>query len=116
MGRFCDLQVTLQSVCHFPTLLAVACLVFAVAVLSYDPLSLEPGSGDDVEARITRLSSLGNRYQGRWPGLHVSARTDDGAAGVTTALPADLKGCKVGDRIAAQQVGLKLYLKPAPCK
>ena len=116
MGRFRDLQLTLHSVWHFPTLLAIACLVFAVAVLSYDPFSLKRASGDHVEARITHLSSIGNRYQGRWPGLQVSARTEEGAAGVTTALPADLKGCKVGDRIAAQQVGLRLYLKPSPCK
>jgi hypothetical protein len=116
MDRIRDLQHRLGSVLHLPTLLAVALLVLAVAVMSRDPFDLEQGRGNYVEARITNLSSLGNRYQGRWPGLHVSARTDDGALGETTALPADLAGCKVGDRIEARQAGLKLYLEPKPCK
>jgi hypothetical protein len=115
MSRFRDLQLTLRSVWHLPTVLAVALLLLLVATLSQDPFDTEEGSGERVEARITRLSSTGNRYQGRWPGLRVSARTDEGAVGVTTALPAELKGCEVGDRIEARQAGLKLYLKPSPC-
>lgn len=116
MSRSRDLLMSFKYVWHLPTALAVATLVFLVILLSQDPLNHRQGSGELVEARITQLSSLGNRYQGRWPGLHISAQTDDGAFGVTTALPADLKGCKVGDRIEARRSGLKLYLKPSPCE
>lgn len=115
MSRFRVLLFHLRYAWHLPTLLAVTLMLFLVAMLSRDPLDLRQGSGKVVEARITRLSSLGNRYQGRWPGLHVIARTEDGTVGVTTALPVDLKGCKVGDRIEARRRGLKLYLKPRPC-
>ena len=43
------------------------------------------------------------------------AETAEGVRGITTALPTDLEGCKVGDRIEARQSGLKLYLIPRPC-
>jgi len=112
-----DLLFSIKHEWHPPTLLVIIGALLLVAWLSYDPLDLKraPG-GRPVEAHITSLSPLGNRYQGRWPGLRVSARTDDGIAGIITALPVDLAGCEVGDRIDAQQVGMKLYLTPRPCK
>jgi len=116
MDRIRDVRLALQSVWHLPTVLGVGLLLLLIVLLSQDPFDVKQGSGEHVEARITQLTSTGNRYQGRWPGLRVSARTDEGAVGVTTALPADLKGCNVGDLIEARQAGLKLYLKPSPCE
>jgi hypothetical protein len=101
---------------HLPTLLAVALLLVPFVLLVRDPLYLEQGGGQPVEARITRMSTLGSRYQGRWPGLHVYAKTKDGMIGQTTALPPDLAGCKIGDRIEATQSGTNLYLKAHPCQ
>ena len=98
------------EVWHLPTVLAVTLMVSLVALLSVDPLDIAQGEGQVFEARITRVTGKDRtRYQGRWPGLRVSAETADGTRGVTTALPTDLKGCEVGDLIEARQSGLKLY-------
>ena len=101
---------------HLLSLLPVALLLIPIVLLVQDPLDLEQGSGPIVEARITSMSSLGNRYQGHWPGLRVSAQTEDGIRGQTTALPTDLEGCQAGDPIEARQSGMKLYLKAHPCE
>lgn len=114
MGRPRDLSFTLQSIWHLPTLVNVAILSALMLTFWRDPFYLEEGEGDRVEARVTSLSSAGYRYQGRWPGLSVTVRTDDGAFETTTALPQDEKGYKVGEPIVALRTGLKLYRHPSP--
>ena len=117
MSPFRDFMLRFGDAWHLPTLLGVSLMLALVALFSSDPLDLEQGKGLAVEARITRLTSTTlSRYQGRWPGVCVSAETADGIRGTTTALPPDLKGCKVGDRIEARQSGLELYLNPRPCE
>jgi hypothetical protein len=117
VSPFRDLLLRVGDFWHLPTVIAVGLMVSLVALFSIDPLDIAQGEGQLVEARITRLSSTDrSRYQGRWPGLRVSAETTDGIRGTTTALPPDLKGCEVGDRIEAQQVGMKLYPMPRPCE
>jgi hypothetical protein len=117
MNPLRDLQLRLRELWHLPTLLAVSPIVFLVALFSFDPLDIAQGKGQPVDASITQITSTDrSRYQGRWPGLRVSAETAEGVRGITTALPTDLTGCKVGDRIEAQQSGLKLYLNPRPCE
>lgn len=117
MGRFRDLKLTLGNVWHLPTFVVGVLALLLMTTFWQDPFDLEKGSGAKVEARITKMSSsANNKYQGRWPGLRVAARTEDGAYGITTALPADLEGCKVGDRITARRSGQKLYLEPRPCE
>ncbi len=116
MSPLRDLQLRLSELWHLPTLLAVSLMVFLVALFSFDPLDIAQGDGQPVDARIIQITSTDrSRYQGRWPGLRVSAETAEGVRGTTTALPTDLEGCKIGDRIEARQSGLKLYLKPRPC-
>jgi hypothetical protein len=97
-------------------MIGVGLLLWLIIATSRDPFDLEQRDGGAVVARIASLSNDRTRTQGKWPGLRVSARTNDGAYGQTTALPADLAGCKVGDRIGAKKVGLRLYLEPQPCK
>ncbi len=106
----------IEEVLHLPTALAVIALLLVIIITSQDPFDLEARPGARVLARITSLSVEGNKYQGQWPGLRVSAQTAKGARGVTTALPKDLRGFKIGDPIEADQQGIKLYLKPRPCR
>lgn len=86
-----------------------------MTLLSTDPFDSEIESGEPVAARITSLGVGQNRYQGRTPGVVVSAETETGAIGRAIVLPADIAGCKVGSQIMAEQKGIKLYLKPKPC-
>jgi len=116
MSPFRDFMLRFREVWHLPTVLVVSLMLAVVTLFSNDPFDLAQSEGQVVEARITGLTSATfSRYQGRWPGLRVSAETADGIRGTTTALPTDLKGCEVGDRIEAHQAGMKLYLTPRPC-
>lgn len=80
-----------------------------------DPFYSHVERGEPVTAQITKLGVDWNRYQGRSPGLLVSAATVDGALGTIIAIPADVAGCEIGDSIRAEQKGFKLYLLPEPC-
>lgn len=115
MGRLRELLLVLRQGWHLPTILVVVGFIILDAYVSIDPLDIERHSGEKVVARITSISSIGNKFQGPWPGLHVVAQANDGSVGAATALPVDLKGCKVGDVIPAERSGLRLYLKPRPC-
>ena len=96
-------------------LLPMLLFVPLLFVLWFDPFDTHMESGTPVVAKITRLSVGFSRYQGKTPGLKLSASTSTGATGTMIVLPRDVAGCKIGDEIRAEQVGLKLYLKPAPC-
>ncbi|WPZ03306.1 hypothetical protein T8S45_10760 [Blastomonas marina] len=93
-----------------------ALLIFPVLVFfSRDPFLTYYEPGEPLDATITSMGVGSNRFQGRTPGYRVSARTADGIRGSTIVLPKRVEGCEVGDRIRAEKVGMKLYLKPAPC-
>ena len=81
-----------------------------------DPFDTYVEAGEPVTAKITSLAVGLNKYQGRTPGLVLTASTPDGAMGTKIVFPNDVAGCKVGDDVRAEQVGFKLFLQPAPCK
>ena len=91
-------------------------LIFPPLIMIWDdPFGTEFRKGEPVVAKIERLGVDHGRYNGRTPGLRVLAKTTEGAVGTTIVLPREVEGCRIGDPIRAQQVGLKLYLEPAPC-
>jgi len=108
---YCHLRYDLKIQYLLPILLIVPVLI----VFWRDPFDTYSEAGTPVTAEITKLSVGWNRYQGKTPGLELSASTSEGAMGTKIVLPKDVAGCKVGDEIHAEQVGLKLYLQPAPC-
>lgn len=96
-------------------LLPVLLFLPLIVLFSRDPFQTQTENGEPVTAEITRLGVGWSRYQGRTPGLEVTAKTADGAIGSIIALPADVAGCELGDPIRAEQKGFKLYLQPKPC-
>ena len=98
-----------------PLVIFVPAMVALLAIFWRDPLRLEREPGEAVAAQITSMRIQQNRYQGRSAGLVVVAKSDGGARGSRTVFPSDIEGCRVGDAIRAEQVGVKLYLYPEPC-
>ena len=116
MNRWQELRFRISHEWHLVGLIATFALFLPLIVLfSRDPFNLAQPGGREVEARITSISNSRTRFQGYYPGWRVGAQTGDGIRGSTTALPPDMVGCEVGDRIKARQIGMKLYLEPRPC-
>lgn len=92
-------------------------LVFAplFVFLFRDPFHSQVERGNPVIARIAVIGVSGSKYQGTTPGVFVSAMTAGGASGTILVPAARVAGCRIGDVVAAEQKGIRLYLKPAPC-
>ncbi len=67
-----------------------------------------------VAATITGFGTSKSKWQ---PGkVWVDAQTSDGIVG-EAFVPADqIRGCKIGDEISAERLGIVLKLTPAPCE
>ena len=115
MNRWRDLQLRIQDIWDPMTFAVVGSAGTVVTLLWIGPAPLTRGTGTQVDATITGISTLGSRYQGRHPGLQVGAKTRDGTWGTVLTLPRNIEGCEVGDPIEAEQVGMRLRLTPHPC-
>jgi hypothetical protein len=79
---------------------------FAASQLEYSP----------VKATITNFTTadLDQKY---YPGVVVvEARSSDGLIGQGQVDLDEIRGCKVGDEIDAEERGVSLRLKPKPCR
>ena len=89
-----------------------------LAVIGFYQLRLNRVTATDytsVEATITAFSTTD--YNGATPPrAAVVAVTDDGVVGRALVSPAKIRGCKIGDTIAAARKGSALKLFPAPCR
>jgi hypothetical protein len=67
----------------------------------------------NVSATITGFGTSQNKWQ---PGkVWVAARTGDGIVGEAFVPMEMVAGCKIGDAILAERLGIVLKVKPAPC-
>lgn len=115
MSLLRSIYVNLRYRWQIHYLLPLALLAPLIWLLPSNPLGIDSGRGDPVIAQITSIGVGQHRYLGQTAGVAVSARTQSGAIGSIVALPADVKGCEIGDEIPAEQEGIALHLKPKPC-
>jgi len=97
-------------------LLPLLLLVPLFVLFSNDPFGAVSERGTRVVARISQIGVVSSRYQGKTPGVMVSFETVGGATGRTTVPYSAVRGCRIGDPIEAEQKGVRLYLKPKPCR
>ncbi len=69
-----------------------------------------------IDATITRFgtSAISQSYQPNITMVYI--QTPDGIVGVNPVTAGQITGCKVGDKIAVEQLGLSFRLKAQPCK
>lgn len=97
-------------------LLPLLLLVPLFVLFSKDPFGSVSERGTPVVARISQIGVVSSRYQGKTPGVAVTFETVDGAIGRTTVPLSAVRGCRIGDSVEAEQNGIRLYLKPKPCR
>ncbi len=68
-----------------------------------------------VDATITGFSTT-DQNGAIPPRAAVMAVTSDGLVGRTLVSPSTIRGCKIGDTIAASRKGSDLRLLPSPCR
>jgi hypothetical protein len=98
--------------------LAVGLIVLTGLVVGVYWLKLDRELSDDfvpIDAWIIGFSTTDNDG-GLPPFIAVSARSVTGAVGQRKVSPDRLRGCQIGDKIAASQRGTDLKLSPSPCR
>jgi len=86
-----------------------ALLAISIGVLGDYP----PDRAKRVSAEITRFGTTDSQANPGW--IVIVARSQSGLIGQISVPPSDVFGCRVGDTIAADEVGVVLHLRPTPC-
>ena len=95
--------------------LAIGAIVAVVVGMEVWDGSQIAVQGEPRVATITAFSSLDTSSKYSAGKISVYAVSSDGLRGMTHVTPGRLRGCKVGDLIAADRVGGRLRLRPSPC-